>query len=144
MISLKEVVENITTIIENDMPEIITVTYQSPELINTSLDKDFPKINIYWDADGKVMQLVNQLPLHIAILDVARGNKNESLIDLEVKSDCLQYASKLLDLMQVQELDYFNGDLNENITPLSKDYNDGSSGVMMSPNITLWKPAFNV
>lgn len=142
--SIKEVIEGIKTIVENNIPEIKEVNFMIPTRIGESPADTFPRILLYWEGGATLTEYVNQAPIQIICVDVSRGPDNEEERVLEIQSDCTQYVSKLLDIMQSVDEEYFNGDLNESTTPIESAYADGLSGVECTVNVVFKKPAFNV
>jgi len=143
-VSIKELQENIKTVIETDMPEIKSVELIMPENIDVSNSVGYPKIIIFWDSNNTATlnEQGNTVPLTIICCSVAESVDDEDAISFEIQSDCFQYISKLMDLLQREH--YFNGDLNESATPFNHRYNDGLAGVTITPNFIIQKPAYNV
>tara|TARA_R110000796_G_scaffold219785_1_gene335856 strand:+ start:808 stop:1245 length:438 start_codon:yes stop_codon:yes gene_type:complete len=143
-VSIKELQENIKTLVETEMAQIQSVELILPENINVDNSIGYPKLVIFWDSSNTATfnENGNTIPLTFVFCDVAGSLNDEDRISFEIQSDCFQYASKLMDLLQREH--YFNGELSESVTPFHAKYNDRLAGVSLTPSFIIAKPDFNV
>ena len=141
-ISLKEIVEGIKSEVADKIPELKEVKYTFDFWQNRDGDKNFPKLYLIANENVTFGELTNTIPLTMRFCDVSRAKDKSEQLDLEIKSDMIQVASKLMDILQ--EKGYFNGDLNLSAIPFDNELNDGLSGIDITPDFVLKKPCYNV
>lgn len=137
-VSLKELVVLIKETIAAKMPEIVSFDFLPPDLNNT-VRKEFPKVYFYTQEAFTLQENTNIVPLYFRFCDVMYGANNAWERDLEIKSDMLQAASKLFDLVEFQEV--ITGRINVSALPFDNDLNNGISGVECTVNFILEKPS---
>ena len=141
--SLKELVEGIQDIVEFSLSdEIKKCVYTFDFGQDTRKAKDFPALFILSDQNGTIGENTNTVSLTMRFCDVSLSSNNSESKDKEIKSDMIQAASKLFDLMQVEG--YFDGDLSIAYSPFDNELNNGLSGIDCTINFTLEKPCYNI
>jgi len=141
-ISLKEVIEGIQDLVETSVPELKRALYTFDFSQDTQKNKDYPALFIVSNQNFTIGENVNTTPLLLVFCDVTGGRLNDIDRDKEIKSDMLQAASKLLDLMQVNG--YIDGDISVDAQPFSYGLNNALSGIDCIVPITIEKPCYEV
>lgn len=136
-VSVKELIEGIATIVEERIPEIITVKYTG--IPNTEKAKEFPQLFIFLDNNVTIDENINTVPLTLWFVDVQISQSLEWRKDYEIKSDMIQAASKLFDILQNEG---WLDSVNVTLTPLTSDMQDGLSGMQAIPTFNLQKPCY--
>ncbi len=140
--SLKEVIEGIQDLVENNIPELKRVDYTFDFSQDVEKAKDFPALFIVSNQNFTIGENTNNVPLLLVFCDVAGGRLTDAEKDKEIKSDMIQAASKLFDLMQADS--YFNGEVSVNAQPFSYGLNNALSGIDCIVDISIEKPCYNV
>ena len=144
-ISLKEIIDGIKTLVADNVTEIKEVLFNVPRDIGDKANDTFPKMFLLLEDGMTIADKINQFPLTILVVDVTRGADDENERLLEVQSDCIQYLTKTLDLMQLEGAEFFPvEELNESVTMVESAYADGLSGVQATVNVFTQHPDFNV
>lgn len=141
-ISLKEIVEGIIDVVDSDIEEIVLAEYTFDFQFDHKKAKDYPKLSIIANQTITIGENTNTIPLLLRFSDVATGRQNAILRDKEIKSDMIQAASKLFDILQTKG--YFEGDLTISLEPFDNELNNGLSGVDAIVNFIAKKPCYEV
>ena len=143
-VSIKELQENIKTLVETEMSQIQSVELILPENIDVDNSTAYPKLVIFIDGSSSITigENANIIPLTLIFCDVAGSVDNEGKITADIQNDCIQYGSQLMDLLQREH--YFNGVLSEQGGVFDPKYNDRLAGFSLTPSFIIAKPDFNV
>lgn len=140
--SLKEAIEGIQDLVASSVPEIKKTLYTFD--FNQDIDKakDWPCLFIVGNQNFTIGENINTIPLLLVFCDVVHGRQSAAERDKEIKSDMIQAASKLLDLMQSDG--YFDGEISVDAQPFSYGLNNALSGIDCIAPIVIEKPCYNV
>lgn len=142
-ISIKELIDSIIDIADTNLEHIVRTQYvMSLEGIDIRKAKDWPAIFILLDTPAQLLENTNAIPISFYFLDAAIARKDQVISDLEIKSDLMQSASKLFDLLEVNGIKFQA--LAESLTPITADFNDGLSGWSVTATFNIAKPCYEV
>lgn len=140
-ISLLEAVNEVIDLATNSLDNIVKVQYiTSVDDIDIQKAKDWPALFIIVDSAAQLLENENQTVLSLYVLDASTAREDEYLKDLNIKSDLLQEMSKLLDLLQLNQL---ISTINTSAQPFSGRFNNGLSGWSANVSVNIKKPCYN-
>lgn len=141
-ISLKEIAEGIIDVVNESIDELVTAEYTFEFIYDSKKAKEYPKLSIIANQNITIGERTNTIPLLLRFSDVAVGKNNTPLKDKEIKSDMIQAASKLFDILQTKG--YFDGELSLTAEPFDHELNNGLSGIDVIANFVTEKPCYEV
>lgn len=142
-ISIKELVESIIDLADNNLDHIVRTSYViSADDIDIKKAKDYPALFMLLDTTATVSENSNIIALSFYFIDAVVSQNDSYLKDLEIKSDLMQEASKLFDLMQTNGIRFDALDIS--LSPFSGRFNDGMGGWSTTVNFNIAKPCFTV
>lgn len=138
VVNFKELIEGIEEYVTTYLPGIQFVEYNYD--VNRE-GKQYPALFYFWDQDGQIGENVNTATVTFIFCDLDKVNGGNKP-DHEIHSECITYASQLMDYLQRNN--FFGGELGINQTPFTGRYNNGLTGVSISVPLILTKPGYNV
>jgi len=143
-VSLKEIIEDIITIVSEEFTdsELVAAEYTFNFAPDNAKAKDFPRLFLIANENITIGERTNTIPITMRFCDVVGSRNNAIDKDKEIKSDMIQAASKLFDILQ--DRSFFDGDLTISLAPFDYEMNNSLSGVDATPNFFTDKPCFNI